>query len=238
MKTISPKLIRTVSCTELANDQNLKVSLCPDVTACMPRSTSTCSGFTLIELVAVIVTIGILAAVAAPRFVDFSEDARRTALLQDVKTFESAIFLYRAKRMLGDNDDRESASSSGSTGSWSNQQWVEYSREQLQDYIAVWPDTTPYGGVYAFRFYDGTEGNWITNWRHIDTDEQLVTWTNNPDGLNFQPFELLMLRFTDTGSGESDQAAEEKVLAFLRTTPLAARLYRYGSQSNIAVLMP
>lgn len=38
------------------------------------------SGFTLIELIIVIVILGILAVVAAPRFVDFSDDAEQAAI--------------------------------------------------------------------------------------------------------------------------------------------------------------
>jgi hypothetical protein len=105
------------------------------------------------------------------------------------------------------------------------------------DSLEVWPDATPYGGVHAYRCYDGTGGAWIENWGHVDTNEQLVTWTDNPGGLNFQPFEMLMLRFTDTNSGQSDQESEEKVLVFLQTTPFAPRIHRYGSQNSIVILI-
>ena len=51
-------------------------------------------GFTLVELLVVIIIIGILAAVAIPQFGDSSTDAKKAALKENLRTFRSAIEKY------------------------------------------------------------------------------------------------------------------------------------------------
>lgn len=53
------------------------------------------NGFTLIELMIVIVIIGILATLLIPRIMERPEEARRVKAKVDIKTIESALKLYK-----------------------------------------------------------------------------------------------------------------------------------------------
>lgn len=53
------------------------------------------AGFTLIELMIVIVIVGILATLLIPRIMERPEEARRIKAKADIRTIESALKLYR-----------------------------------------------------------------------------------------------------------------------------------------------
>ena len=53
-------------------------------------------GFTLVELLVVISIIGILSAIAIPKFSDATKSARGAKILADLRTLDSAIQIYNA----------------------------------------------------------------------------------------------------------------------------------------------
>lgn len=52
-------------------------------------------GFTLIEIIVVVVIIGILATMIAPKFLGRTDDARVVKAQQDIQALESALDLYK-----------------------------------------------------------------------------------------------------------------------------------------------
>jgi general secretion pathway protein G len=53
------------------------------------------NGFTLVEILVIIVILGILAAVIIPQFTDANAEARTSALLSDLRRIRSQIELYK-----------------------------------------------------------------------------------------------------------------------------------------------
>ncbi len=58
------------------------------------------SGFTLVEVLVVVVILGLLAALVAPRVVGQGEDAKRTAAAVQIREIEQALEMYRLDNSL------------------------------------------------------------------------------------------------------------------------------------------
>lgn len=56
-------------------------------------------GFTLVEILIVVIILGILAAVVIPQFTEASNDARASALASDLQTVRSQIELYKIQHL-------------------------------------------------------------------------------------------------------------------------------------------
>jgi MSHA pilin protein MshA len=73
------------------------------------------SGFTLIELVMVIVILGVLAAFALPRFADFSQQARVSVVEGIAGSLRSASAIARATQLAAGDSGSDSVELEGQT---------------------------------------------------------------------------------------------------------------------------
>ena len=70
-------------------------------------------GFTLIEILIVVIILGILAAIVIPQFTNASQDARNSSVASQLQTLRSAVELYKLQH--GDSYPTDTGSV---TGSW------------------------------------------------------------------------------------------------------------------------
>src|SRR5229473_8587221 len=59
------------------------------------RTKSRQAGFTLVEILIVVIILGILAAIVIPQFTNASQDARKSSLVSQLQTLRSQIELYK-----------------------------------------------------------------------------------------------------------------------------------------------
>ncbi|MHC5082985.1 MAG: type II secretion system protein [Planctomycetota bacterium] len=93
-------------------------------------------GFTLVEILIVVVILGILATLVIPQFTGFSKEAELGTFVTDVRHFAAAAEYYRAKTGLYLED-----SGSGSVPAG----WETYIDTRK------WTNVTPLGGVWDFE---------------------------------------------------------------------------------------
>src|SRR4051794_34631569 len=69
----------------------------PDMTARTRRRSA--SGFTLVEILIVVIILGILAAIVIPQFTSASQDARKNSLTSQLQTLRSQLELYKLQHL-------------------------------------------------------------------------------------------------------------------------------------------
>ena len=72
----------------------------------MKTSHNTERGFTLIEVMVVVVILGILAAILVPKVMDRPDQARKTKAKQDIRALEAALNLYKLDNFVYPTTDQ------------------------------------------------------------------------------------------------------------------------------------
>ena len=122
-------------------------------------------GFTLVEILIVVIILGILAAVVIPQFTQASNDARRNAMMSDLQTVRSQLELYKVEHGSYPTDFTNQmtskTNSSGTVGTTSAYIYGPYLQKvpsnPFVDTNSNTVDTTK-GGGNAGWYYNSTTG--------------------------------------------------------------------------------
>jgi general secretion pathway protein G len=122
-------------------------------------------GFTLIEIIVVVVIIGILATLIAPKFLGRTDDARITKAKNDIKALESALELYKLDNYTYPTTDQgldalvNKPSGEPAPANWKEGGYIKHlSKDPWQrDYLYESPGTHGEVDIYTYGA-DGIEG--------------------------------------------------------------------------------
>jgi len=115
-------------------------------------------GFTLVEILIVVIILGILAAIVIPQFTEASDDARTSALASDLQTIRAQLELYKMQH-AGAYPANLVTALTTSDGTYGPYLTKFPSNPFVQGTIAAEVDTTTLGGSTKGWWYDSTTGS-------------------------------------------------------------------------------
>ncbi len=143
-------------------------------------------GFTLIEMVVVIAVLGILAAVALPRFMNATKDAHRAAVSGVGGALSSAVVLVRAQWEINRNKGTTSAPGTNVIGfgddsvDVNTKGWPIGTADKL-DCVALW-NALLQGSAPSVALSAGAGVDYVAP--APATDGKVCVYTYQPDGAN------------------------------------------------------
>ena len=106
------------------------------------------SGFTLIEVMVVVIILGILAAIVVPNVMDKPDEARKSKAKQDIRALESALNMYKLDNFNYPSTDQGlEALVSKPSASPEPKNWKQYMPRLPKD---------PWGEPYQYLSSDGS----------------------------------------------------------------------------------
>ena len=129
-------------------------------------------GFTLVEILIVVIILGILAAIVIPQFTEASNDARESAMTSDLQTVRSQVELYKVQHLeklpsVDENGSADTANFKNRLTGRTDQDGTINASGAFGPYLQKFPSnpfaTTNQDGV-TFGTADPAPGNDATGW--------------------------------------------------------------------------
>lgn len=145
-------------------------------------------GFTLVEILIVVIILGILGAIVLPQFSEASDDAKESALIQDLQTMRAQIELYKFH-----HNGEYPATEGGTTQDFKDQMCkatkLDHAVGEVGDadfplgpYFVKHTPANPYNGGRAVKVVDDVVGAVVDEamTETVDGDDIKVGWFFNP----------------------------------------------------------